>query len=556
MGPWYPARPERRSRPAAGRHPSTQPMSAAAEPPGRPTTRPRAGPPEPPRAPPAAAASAQARIRGSRREPIRRPDAVHQPRAVLARVRRPGPVRGARRPQPAPRADQLPDDLREHARRVLPDPGRPGSASRSTPGRLATSPDGRTAGEQLAAARTRVLELVAEHSAIWVEIRKTLAAAGIEIVKYGAIPEHHAVLRQRFIDEIYPVLTPLAVDPGHPFPYISTLSLSIAVGLRDPETGETPLRPGQGPPDPAPPVRGRAAPVRPPRPDHRGQPRPPVQRDGDRRAPPVPGHPQRRPRDRGGRGGRPPAGDRGGAPAAAVRRGGPARGRALDAGRRRARSSCAASASATRTPTRSRGCSTSPACARSRTSIGRTSRARRGPRSRRPPRPARRGRAGRRPRGDPDRRPPRPPPYESFVASIERFIAPGRRRPRGPDDQADPVPDVGRLADRPRPDPGRRAGQAGRRPRRDQGPLRRGGEHRLGPQAGAGRGPRRLRPRRAEDPLEGLPRRPARGLRAAPLRPHRDRQLQPRGPPGSTRTSGCSAAGPSSAPTSPTCSTS
>src|SRR4029077_14675629 len=43
---------------------------------------------------------------------------------------------------------------------------------------------------------------------------------------------------ERVLDEIFPVLTPLAVDPGHPFPYISTLSLSIAVGLRDPETGE------------------------------------------------------------------------------------------------------------------------------------------------------------------------------------------------------------------------------------------------------------------------------------------------------------------------------
>ena len=100
------------------------------------------------------------------------------------------------------------------------------------------SPDGRTAAEQLAAARELVLELVAAHSAAWIEIRKALGGAGIEIVKYAAVPDHHAVLRQRFIDEIYPVLTPLAVDPGHPFPYISTLSLSIAVGLVDPETGE------------------------------------------------------------------------------------------------------------------------------------------------------------------------------------------------------------------------------------------------------------------------------------------------------------------------------
>ncbi len=106
-------------------------------------------------------------------------------------------------------------------------------------GSVSTAPDGRTAAEQLAAARARVLELVADHSAIYAEIRRALADESIEIVDYVEVPEHHPALRQRFLDEIYPVLTPLAVDPGHPFPYISTLSLSIAVGLRDPENGET-----------------------------------------------------------------------------------------------------------------------------------------------------------------------------------------------------------------------------------------------------------------------------------------------------------------------------
>ena len=62
--------------------------------------------------------------------------------------------------------------------------------------------------------------------------------ADVRIVDYAAVPEHHARLRERFIEEVFPVLTPLAVDPGHPFPYISTLSLSIAVGLRDPDSGE------------------------------------------------------------------------------------------------------------------------------------------------------------------------------------------------------------------------------------------------------------------------------------------------------------------------------
>jgi polyphosphate kinase len=105
-------------------------------------------------------------------------------------------------------------------------------------GSSTTSPDGRTPAEQLAAIRERVLALCAEQSAIFAKLRGQLAAERIEIVDYQSILEHHAALRQRFHDEIFPVLTPLAVDPGHPFPYISTLSLSIAVGLRDPVTGE------------------------------------------------------------------------------------------------------------------------------------------------------------------------------------------------------------------------------------------------------------------------------------------------------------------------------
>lgn len=105
-------------------------------------------------------------------------------------------------------------------------------------GSIAVSADGRTAADQLQAARERVLQLVEHQAAIFRDVREALAREGIELVAYDAVPESQADLRQRFVDEIYPVLTPLAVDPGHPFPYISTLSLSIAVGLRDPETGE------------------------------------------------------------------------------------------------------------------------------------------------------------------------------------------------------------------------------------------------------------------------------------------------------------------------------
>jgi polyphosphate kinase len=98
--------------------------------------------------------------------------------------------------------------------------------------------DGKSPVEQLAEARTRVLELVVEQSAIFNDVKAGLAEHGITIAEYAEVPEHHERLRQRFLEEIFPVLTPLAVDPGHPFPYISTLSLSIAVGLHDPDTGD------------------------------------------------------------------------------------------------------------------------------------------------------------------------------------------------------------------------------------------------------------------------------------------------------------------------------
>ena len=100
------------------------------------------------------------------------------------------------------------------------------------------SSDGRTAAEQLAVIRDRVRDLVTEQSRLFGEVRAGLAAQGVAIVDYAAIPEHHARLRQRYLEEIFPVLTPLAVAPGHPFPYISTLSLSLAMTVADPVTGE------------------------------------------------------------------------------------------------------------------------------------------------------------------------------------------------------------------------------------------------------------------------------------------------------------------------------
>jgi len=107
------------------------------------------------------------------------------------------------------------------------------SAGRSNP-----TPDGLSAAETLDAIRNRLLPLVAGHSTAYARIRAELAEEDIRIVGYDERPERHLELRSQFLDEIFPVLTPLAVDPGHPFPYISDLSLSLGVTVRDPLSGE------------------------------------------------------------------------------------------------------------------------------------------------------------------------------------------------------------------------------------------------------------------------------------------------------------------------------
>ena len=102
------------------------------------------------------------------------------------------------------------------------------------------SPDGLTPHQALARIRERVLELIAQQSKMWKKhLRPALAEEGIVI---GGIEDVDSKELKRFEKafhrEIYPVLTPLAVGPGQPFPYISGLSLSLAVFAADPETGE------------------------------------------------------------------------------------------------------------------------------------------------------------------------------------------------------------------------------------------------------------------------------------------------------------------------------
>jgi polyphosphate kinase len=84
-------------------------------------------------------------------------------------------------------------------------------------------------------------ELSLQHAEYFVNtIMPLLASNGIEILRWKELSaEEQQNLHQLFRDRIYPVLTPLVVDPAHPFPYISGLSLSLAVMIADPETGVT-----------------------------------------------------------------------------------------------------------------------------------------------------------------------------------------------------------------------------------------------------------------------------------------------------------------------------
>jgi polyphosphate kinase len=102
------------------------------------------------------------------------------------------------------------------------------------------SVDGVRPRQQLAAIRERVLSLVERQDRLVLDsLLPELASKGIEVVHYRDLDENEQSSLTKYFDEnVYPVLTPLAVDPGHPFPMISNLSLNIAVTVLDETTGE------------------------------------------------------------------------------------------------------------------------------------------------------------------------------------------------------------------------------------------------------------------------------------------------------------------------------
>ena len=370
------------------------------------------------------------------------------------------------------------------------------------------------------------------------------ANAGIELVRWDDLDrEEQKFCKRLFKDRVFPVLTPLAVDPAHPFPYISGLSLNLAVLVRNPKTGKEHFARVK-----VPPIFGRFVPL--------GQPALRAARGRHRRAPQaaLPRHggaarctPSGSPATRTSRSRR--TTPRTCSPALEkelLRRrfGPPVRLEVEESIDPAACSSCWSPSSASR-PRRSFRLP-GPLDLRGLHDIADlTARGPEVPRVRADHPPAAgRGRVVRR-RSTCSRRPgattcccttpttrsrprcsgssSRPPPTRTCSRSSRRSTAPPATRPI-----------IDALID---------AAEAGKqvlvlveiKARFDEA-----GQHPLGPQARAGRLPRRLRPGRPEDPLQAGDGGARRARRHPPLHPHRHRQLQPEDRADRTRTSACS----------------
>lgn len=107
-------------------------------------------------------------------------------------------------------------------------------------GVLAGPPDGMTPSEQLAAIRGELLPKLSAQMDCWqADLSKALREADLAVLAYDELKGgQKKLLRRHFKNEIFPALTPLAFDPGRPFPYITNLSMNLAVLVNDPVQGE------------------------------------------------------------------------------------------------------------------------------------------------------------------------------------------------------------------------------------------------------------------------------------------------------------------------------
>jgi polyphosphate kinase len=103
----------------------------------------------------------------------------------------------------------------------------------------AQSQDGMTPAQQLAAINARVGELMRNQQIAWQKLRRELREVGIAVMDVGEITANERRwLDQYFMEQIFPILTPLAVDPAHPFPFIPNLGFCLVLHLMSPGEGK------------------------------------------------------------------------------------------------------------------------------------------------------------------------------------------------------------------------------------------------------------------------------------------------------------------------------
>jgi polyphosphate kinase len=100
-------------------------------------------------------------------------------------------------------------------------------------GNIGTSDDGRTAAEQLTLINADARRLMQHQQAAWIGIRKELEREGITVVSRSALKAaDRKYLEEEFLARVFPVLSPLAIDPAHPFPFIPNEGLALALQMR------------------------------------------------------------------------------------------------------------------------------------------------------------------------------------------------------------------------------------------------------------------------------------------------------------------------------------